>query len=166
MIFHLHFCRHRQIIQAINNPNQIMQTTDVRPSRLRIVLMWLVMLGVILFWVVFWIWRNHNRPVPETEGEPENVVTYSVITLFIGGFFLVLGAMGYLLAIFTSCLSFNYQHPQWTGVKTKLYFTNIIVTVLLALGFGFIMAAFASPLLMMLGLDVGMARILPVMLMV
>jgi hypothetical protein len=140
-----------------------METTDKRPSKLRIALMWLLMLGVILFWVVFWMWRNHRAPAPE---EPPANMVHSVISLFVGGFFLVVGALSYLAVIFTGCFTFNYKHPVWPAVKTKQFFANIIVTVLLALGTGFTLAAFLAPVLALLGLDAGLANMLPVMLMI
>jgi hypothetical protein len=126
--------------------------------------MWLLMVGAILFWVVFWLWRDHGR-MPETEA-PAGVIVHSVFSLFVGGFFLVLGVVSYLAVIFTGCFTFSYKQPVWAVVKTKNFFANIIVTVLLALGVGFMLAAFLAPVLVALGLDAGLANMLPVMLMV
>jgi hypothetical protein len=125
--------------------------------------MWLLMLGVILFWVVFWAWRNHAASASE---EPPANLVHVVFSLFVGGFFLVLGVGSYLAVIFTGCFTFNYTHPVWNAVKTKQFFVNIIVTVLLALGLGFILAAFLAPVLTLLGLDAGLANMLPVLLMI
>jgi hypothetical protein len=144
-----------------------MEAKNKPPSKLRIVLTWLLMVGVILFWVVFWLWWNRNRmPAEESAEGPAGAIAHSVFSLFAGGFFLLLGAAAYLMVIFTGCLTFNYQRPVWRAVKTKLYFANIVVIVLLALGMGFICAAFLAPVLMMLGLDAGMAHLVPVMLMI
>jgi hypothetical protein len=125
--------------------------------------MWLLTVGVIVFWVVFWLWRNHGQtPV---EG-PAGVIGYSVFSLFVGGFFLVAGVMSYLAVIFSGCFTFSYKRPVWQAAKTKQFFVNIIVTVLLALGAGFMFSAFLGPVLTLLGLDAGLANLLPVMLMI
>lgn len=140
-----------------------METTDKRPSKLRIILMWLLMVGVILFWVVFWVWRNHSVPAAE---EPPSNMLHSVISLLVGGFFLVTGVGSYLAVIYSGCFTLNYRRPVWNTVKAKQFFANIIVTVLLALGTGFILAAFLAPVLRSLGLEPGLANMLPVMLMI
>ena len=140
-----------------------MEPTNKRPSKLRIVLMWLLMAGVIVFWVVFWMWRNHARVPAE---EPAGVIVHSVFSLFVGGFFLMAGGVSYLAVIFSGCFTFSYQHPVWPAAKTKQFFVNIIVIVLLALGAGFTLAAFLGPVLTLLGLDAELANLLPVMLMI
>lgn len=134
------------------------------PSKLRIILMWGLMVGAILFWVIFWLWRNHGRA--PAAGESESGVVASVVSLFIGGFFLVCGTGVYLAAVFSGCFSFSYRRPVWQGAKVRGYFINIITTVLVALGLGFILAAFVKPMLLMTGLDPGLASMLPVMLMI
>jgi hypothetical protein len=129
--------------------------------------MWLLMVGGILFWVVLAFWWNHGRmPAKELAEEPAGVIVYSVFSLFVGGFFLVLGVMSYLAVIFSGCFTFSYKRPVWQAAKTKQFFANIIVTVLLALGAGFTLAAFLGPVLTLLGLDAGLANLLPVMFMI
>src|ERR1039457_5538820 len=140
-----------------------MEPTSQAPSKLRIGLMGLLMRGGILFWVVFWLWRNHGR-APADESAPK-VVT-SILSLFFGGFFLAGGVTVYLAAVFSGCFSFSYRHPVWPAAKVRLYVVNIIVTVLLGLGLGFALSAFVSPMLIMAGLDAGLADMLPVMLMI
>jgi hypothetical protein len=140
-----------------------MTPTNKPPSKIRIVLMWLLMLGVILFWVVFFLWRERGH---EPAGESAPSFVFSIVSLFIGGFFLVAGVAGYLITVYTGCFSFNYQQPVWESVKTKLFFANIIVVVALALGLGFLLSAFLSPVLILMGMDAGLANFLPVMLMV
>jgi hypothetical protein len=144
-----------------------MEATNKRPSKLRIVLMWLFMVGVIVFWVVFWMWRNHGPTAAAEPAEgPAGVIGYSVFSLFVGGFFLVLAVGSHLAVIFSGCFTFNYNRPVWRAVKTKQFFVNIIVTVLLALGAGFTLSAFLGPVLTLLGLDAGLANLLPVMFMI
>src|SRR5579859_8012245 len=139
------------------------QSSAGKPSKLRIILMWLLLLGVILFWVVFWAWHNHGRAYPD---ESEHQMVASVLSLIIGGFFLCCGVVGYVVAVFTGCLNFNYQRPVWPGTKVRLYLANIAVAVLLGLGLGFILSAFIKPTLVATGMDAGLANILPVMVMV
>ena len=139
------------------------QSPASKPSKLRIVLMWLLMLGVILFWVVFWAWHNHGRA---TADESDHQIVASVLSLIIGGFFLCCGIVAYAVAVFTGCLNFNYQRPVWPGTKVRLYLANIAVAVLLGLGLGFILSAFIKPTLLATGMDPGLANILPVMVMV
>ncbi len=144
-----------------------MEPTIQRPSKLRIVLTWLLMVGAIAILAVLAFWWNH-RPMPAGEAveEPAGVVVHSIFSLFVGGFFLVLGVGSYLSVIFSDCFTFNFRQPVWGAVKTRKFIANIIVTVLLALGAGFMLAAFLGPMLTALGLDAGMANMLPVMLMV
>lgn len=137
------------------------------PSKLRIALTWLMLIGMILFWVVFWIWRNHGRePEPASVQEGSRQVVMSILSLFIGGFFLVCGVVVYLVMTFTGGLCFSYTRPVWPGAKVRKYFVNIIATVLLGLGLGFILSAFVSPMLSLAGLDPGVATMVPVMVMV
>jgi hypothetical protein len=129
--------------------------------------MWLLMVVAIVFFVVIAFWWSH-RPAPAgaPAEEPAGMLVHSVFFLFVGGFFLVAGVLTYLAVIFTGCLTFRYAQPVWDAVKGKKFIANIVVPVLLALGAGFILAAFLAPVLRVLGLDAGMATMLPVMLMV
>lgn len=145
-------------------PDKAMEPTAKTASKLRIVLTWFVMVGVIIvaFLVGFFLTRGHAPPAAD-ESETPNIVVHSVVSLLAGGFFLVLGVAGYFAVIYTGCFTFDYNRPVWQGVKTRQFFANIIVTVGLGLGLGFIVAAFLSPTLTALGLDAGLANMLPVM---
>lgn len=144
-----------------------MEMTGKPPSKSRVVLMWSLMIGVIAFWVVLWLWLNHRRMTAEESPEaPADNFAHAIFSLFVGGFFLVAGLVCYFVAILTGCFSSGYRQPVWMAAKRKLYFVNIIATVLLALGLGFILSAFTASLLMSLGLDPGMAFMAPVMFMV
>jgi len=140
-----------------------MEPTSKRPSKLRIILMWLLIVGVIVFWVVFGLWWNYNRMPAQ---EPAGGIVRFIGSLVFGGFFLGLGGLWYLAAILTGSFTFSYKRPVWRAAKVKLYFVNLVVMVLLALGVGFVFAAFAGPVLLRLGLDVGLAHLLPVMFMI
>jgi len=141
-----------------------MEMTNQRPSKLRIVLTWLLMVAaiVVLAGLAFW-WNHRPAPAEETAEEPSGIIAHSIFFLFVGGFFLVAGAAAYLAIIFTGCFTFDYRQPVWDSVKTKQFLVNIVVTVAMALGLGFAVAAFLAPGLMALGLDAGMASLLPVM---
>ncbi len=101
-----------------------------------------------------------------TVEEPAGAIVHSIFFLFVGGFFLVWGVGSYLTVIFSDCFTFNFRQPVWGEVKTRKFIANIIVTVLLALGTGFVLAALLAPVLTALGLDPGMANLLPVLVMV
>ena len=144
-----------------------MTPTNKPPSKLRVILMWLAMVGAIALLAILAFWWNHRpTPVEEQPEGPAGTLMHSVFFLFVGGFFLVAGLMAYLAVIFTGCFTFDYRRPVWAAVKTKQFLVNIMVTVTLALGLGFALAAFLAPVLTASGLDAGMANILPVMFMV
>lgn len=144
-----------------------MEPTDQRPSRLRVGLMWLLMVAVIVIFAVLAFWWNRGRvPAEAPAEEPAGIIAHSLFFLVIGGFFLVAGAAAYLAVIFTGCFTFDYRRPVWAAVKAKQFVVNIVVTVALALGLGFALAAFLAPVLTAAGLDAGLANLLPVMLMV
>jgi len=91
---------------------------------------------------------------------------YSVVMIFVGGFFLAAGVAAYLGAVFTNCLTFNFHAHVWPNFKVRFYFANIIVPLAGALGFGFVLTAFLSPMLAGFGLSRGFANMIPVMVMV
>lgn len=138
-----------------------------KPATLRIILTWVVMVTAIVVVIILSFLGTHAfmapRATEQTDSESSPGILHLVLYLFLGGFFLVLGVIGYLILIFTGCLTFDYRHPVWKAVKTKQYFANIVVVVALGLGGGFILCAFVSPVLTNLGMDAGMANIVPVM---
>jgi hypothetical protein len=134
------------------------------PSKLRVILMWLMMVGMVFFWVVFWMWRNHGRASAPDASEPMALV--SVVSLIVGGFFLVIGVGLYLAATYSGCFCFSFNRPVWQGVKVRMFLMNIVTTVLVGLGAGFVLQAFLRPVLLMAGLDPGTAAMLPVMAMI
>lgn len=143
-----------------------MEPTNQRPSKLRIVLTWLLLVVAIAVLAVLAFWWNRGpTPAAAPSEGPTGAIVHSIFFLFVGGFFLVLGVMSYLAVIFTGSFTFNYNQPVWGAVKTKQFFANIIVIVLLALGAGFALTAFLAPVLTALGLDAGLAYMLPLMVM-
>ena len=140
-----------------------MQQTTAPTSKAKIALIWIFCVGTIVFWLVFWIWNGRDR-MNQQQAAPDLV--RSILSFVAGGLFLVIGVVGYLIALFTQCLTFNFSRPIWRSLKSKVYLANIAVPVALALGFGFVLSAFTSPLLATLGLSPGMANMLPVFLMI
>lgn len=123
------------------------------------------MVGMIVFLMVFFFWHAgavYSPPTGQTEPSP-NPLVHSILFLLAGGFFLMLGLIGYFTVIFTGCFTFDYSRPVWVAVKTKQYVANIMVVVGLGLGAGFILSAFLSPVLTSLGLDPQLANMGPLM---
>src|SRR6266481_6343077 len=121
-----------------------MQNPHQPPSKIRRILMWTLLVGNLIFWTVFWIWRERGR-VPATSSEPHLLDV--VLFVLIGGFFLVVGVGSYILCVFTVCLTFDFTRPIWSVVKAKLFLANILVPVAAGLGVGFGFSAFLTPVL-------------------
>ncbi|MGA3267395.1 MAG: hypothetical protein ABSE16_11285 [Verrucomicrobiota bacterium] len=142
-----------------------MEATTKPVSKSRVVLTWLVMIWMILVITVFFfvICDRHafSHPPAEEPGRPPSTVLHVVVLLLTGGFFLAVGLVPYLAAVFTGGFTFDYSHPVWNAVKTKQYILTICVIVGVGLGSGFILAAFLLPILTALGLDSRMATMLP-----
>ena len=148
------------------SPDKLVEPTQ-RLSKLRTVLAWLLVVGAIVFSVAVAFWWSYPRmPVEQPARTFAGVVASTISSLKFGGFFLGLGLLVYLATLLTDCFGFNYRRPVWKAAKVKLYFVNIVVIVLLALGLGFLGAAFLGPALSLLGLDAALAHLLPVMLMI
>jgi hypothetical protein len=136
-------------------------------SRLKTVLAWLLVVGAIVCTVAIALWCSHHwMPAEQPVKTFPKILASAIDSLKFGGFFLGLGLLVYLATLFTGCFSFSYRRPVWKAAKVKLYFVNIAVILLLALGLGFVCAAFLGSGLMMLGLGARLALLLPVMLMV
>ncbi|HWH69908.1 MAG TPA: hypothetical protein VNT26_11010 [Candidatus Sulfotelmatobacter sp.] len=139
-----------------------MQTTSKSASKLKIALMWLLLVGNIIFWTGLVLWRHTERAAVESPPD----LARAIFMIVIGVFFAAAGVAGYMVAIFSDCLTFNFQRPVWKALKAKLYVANIIVPMLVALGLGLASSAFVSPVLTNLGLSAATANLLPVMVMV
>jgi hypothetical protein len=144
-----------------------METTTKRPATLRIVLTWTLVVAVIVFFAAAALWWNHNRAASgESAATPSTTLAHSSGSLISGGVCLGVGLLFYVAAILTGCFSFSFKRSIWKAAKVKLYFANIALIVLLALGLGFSLGSFLGSVLLSLGLDAGLARLLPVMLMI
>ena len=145
-----------------------MEPADKAPFKLRVVLMWLLMPGVILFWVVFWLWKNHGHTAAD-DSAPGMVASHSLLSLFFGGFFLVAGVAAYLAAVFSGCFCFYYRRPVWQGAKVRLFLVNIVAGggAVGPVGTGLCVGSVCQAgLVDGQEFDTGLASMLPVMLMI
>jgi len=122
--------------------------------------MWILLVGNVIFWSAFWIWRERGR-VPAVNYEPQ--LFQVILWILVGWFFLVVGAASYILCVFTACLTFDFKRRVWSVVKRKLFVANILVPLAASLGVGFGLSAFLTPVLKAEGMETGMASVMPVM---
>jgi hypothetical protein len=137
-----------------------MQRTKQPVSKLKVVLMWLVFLGVTIFCVLLATLGHRHEAAP---AEEESDIVRFIVMLVLAGFFLAGGVGGYFLMLLTNCFTFNYHQPVWRSMKGKLYLANIVVLTGLGLGLGFALSPFIHPLLSGFGLSGEIALLIPVM---
>src|SRR5438105_5786345 len=138
-----------------------MQQTKTPVSKIRMALMWLLLVGLTVFWIVFLLWRHRDRPLAPGEENPDLVT--SIIMGMVAGVFLIAGLGGYFIFLVTNGFTFNFTQPVWSSMKSKLYLANVVVLTGTALGFGFGLAPFVNPWLVSLGMSGQTVRLLPVM---
>ena len=102
-----------------------MERTKRPVSKVKMVLMWLIFLGLTAGWIAFLLSRHRDTPV-STQPAPDLIRT--IITLIIGGFFFVAGVGSYFILLATDCFTFNFQRPVWDGVKGKLYVESTLAS--------------------------------------
>jgi MFS family permease len=128
---------------------------------------WALIVGIIVgVCILAFIQRSlmPSEPAPGDANSPEDSpLLHAIVFVFLGMIVLGFGAAGYLIVIYTNCFTFNFHKPVLNGMKLRWYFSNIVVSIGLALGPGLILAAFLGPLLAGLGLSTGQADILPVL---
>jgi hypothetical protein len=139
-----------------------MQQTKKPVSKLLVGLMWLILAGNAVFWCGFWVW-HHRTDAPSPADEPGMALFRAIGMVIIGGLFLGAGFVAYVVVLFSNCLTFNFNQPVWKGFKPKLFLANIVVPLLVALGIGFIISAFVTPILLGHGIAPGVAGLLPVL---
>jgi hypothetical protein len=126
-------------------------------SKLKVALLWAFMAGMIAFWLAFAVWlRPDSPPAPESPA-----VGRTLVLVVIGRVFLLTGIAGYIVVLFTTCLTFDFSQPIWPSLKKKNYFANIFVPLLFIIGIVLTVGAFLSPLLLTFGLSPQAADILP-----
>jgi hypothetical protein len=129
----------------------------------KIVAGWALVVGVTVFWVVFWF-NLQGRPESDGESPDESGPSWlhSLVLLVLGGIGLVAGLIAYLVVIQTQCFTFNFQRPVWANAKAKIYLANILVPTIFILGVGLMLAALLTPLLERLGFSKEAAWLTPI----
>jgi hypothetical protein len=138
-----------------------MQQTTKPVSKLKVALLWAILIGNLIFWIGFWTWRHRNDPTPPPDAEAGSEIFRSIGMFIVGAFFLAAGIVSYCIIIATTCFTFNFAKPVFAAYKGKQYLAKIIVPTLIALGVGFILSVFLDPLLRSLGLKGQLTFLLP-----
>jgi hypothetical protein len=141
-----------------------MQKTSKPVSKLKVALLWVILLGNLFFWIGFWAWRHKDDPAPPPDTEAGAEMFRSIFLFVLGLLFLGGGIVSYFIVIATSCLTFDFRRPVFAGYKGKLYLAKIIVPTLLSLGVGMMLAVFLDAPLRRLGLKGQMAFLAPLFL--
>jgi len=138
-----------------------MQQTTKPVSKFKVVLLWSVLLGNLVFWIAFIAWLHRNDPAPlNTEGTGSAIVT-SILLFFIGGFFLAAGVAGYFLTVVTTCFTFNFTLPVFAAYKGKLYLAKIFIPMCAAVGIGLFLSIGLAPLMRSFGIHGQFALLVP-----
>ncbi len=138
-----------------------MQQTAKPVSKIKVFLLWFLLIGNLLFWLAFWAWRRRNDPTPPPDAEAGSEIFRSIFLLIVGGFFLAAGAASYFVIVATTCLTFDFSKPVFAGYKGKQYLAKIIVPTLVSLGVGFMLCVFLEPLLRSYGVRGQLGFLLP-----
>jgi len=138
-----------------------MQQLSKPVSKLKVVLLWLLLVGNLIFWTGFIVWR-HRNDTASPAGDPGDDLLRAVVMLGLGTFFLAAGVGSHLAVLFTNCFTFNFNRPVFSEFKGKLYLAKIIVPTLASIGAGLILSVFLSPLLRALGMQGELTFLLPV----
>jgi hypothetical protein len=151
-----------------------MTTPDLQPSAVnkkswfKVLRVWFLLLGSAVFsllifgWVALNLYPREKTPAVSISGNNEDFLAHSIVNIFVGAFFLVLGIGGYVVAVLTQCLTTNFTAPVWPSLKVKIWFANLLVLLGVGLGVGFIAAAFLTPVLAEAGVSQELSTIIPV----
>ena len=142
-----------------------MNTGKTPVSRTRVILTWTAVVLFVAGMCGFWMWWFARR-TPSSEAEAAPGALFAIVMAFFGVVSLGAGIAAYAVTIYTNCLTFDFSKPVWRGLKTKIYFANIVVPLGWAMGLGFLAAGFLGPLLTRAGLNRGLAIMGPVMAMI
>src|SRR5215831_13210230 len=104
-----------------------MQQTRKPVSKVKVILLWLGLLGNLFFWLGFWAWRHRNDSSPPPDPAAGSDVFRVVFMVIGGGVFLAAGIASYCIVIATNCFTFNFTKPFFSGYKGKLYLAKIVV---------------------------------------
>jgi hypothetical protein len=149
--------------------NNAQPLSQDKKSRTKIIRVWLLVLGSVIFWIIFWaIYRKNHAPPGSDQpvslsGDRVDLFAHIFVMGFLAVFFLMLGIGGYFLAILTQGLTFNFNQPIWATLKVKIWFANLLVVLAVGLGVGFLASAFFTPLLAQAGVSPELSGFLPIM---
>lgn len=132
-------------------------------SKFKVILLWAVLIGNVVFWTAFWTLRNRPE-APPSDPEQESGIARFVFMIVVGGFFLVSGLAAYFLFILTNGLTFDFTRPFFGAYKAKLYLAKIVVPTLVLIGLALMLGAFLGPVLQGFGLHGQISFFLPLIL--
>jgi hypothetical protein len=148
--------------------NDLQTTSRDKKARLKMIRTWLVLIGSVLFWIVFWAVYQKAHPARHTEppvsfsGDKGDLFAHVFVMGFLSVLSLAFGIGGYFLVIFTECLTFNFSRPIWEAVKVKMWFANLFVILAIGLGIGFFASALVTPMLTQAGVSPEFSGFLPI----
>jgi len=141
-----------------------MQQTTKPVSKLKVMLLWLLLVGNLVFWLWFCGWRNSGDPTASSAANNSPDIVRSVVLFVIGGIFLAAGGVAYAIVIFTNCFTFDFSRPVFAAFKGKLYLAKIGVPILVSVGVGLILSVMLDPVMRACGVRGQMAFMLPLFL--
>jgi hypothetical protein len=141
-----------------------MQQTTKPVSKFKVFLLWFVLIGNLLFWVGFWTLRRGSGPASVADAEVGSAIFRAVFLLVAGGFFLAAGVGSYLIILATTCLTFDFTGPVFSGYKGKQYLAKILVPTLTSIGIGFMLCVVLEPVLRSFGVTGQLAFVVPLFL--
>jgi hypothetical protein len=139
-----------------------MEQTRRPVSYTKVILLWAIMIGNLVFWIWFWAFRGREATGSPQQLQPADKIAQAIVFVFLSALSVGLGALAYFIVLLTNCFTFDFQKPFLRAYKSKLYLAKIIVPVLIGVGVGVLLSVPVSPLLQRLGMDPQLAYMLPV----
>ncbi len=133
-------------------------TANAKPqSKLIPILLWGALFLCVIVWPILLVLRSANRPAPvEAPGLGHSIVMLVLAIMAIGA-----GIVGYLGAVFTQCLTFDFTRPVWHEIKAKQFLANLLFPTMVMLGVGFFSSAMLTPVAARFNLPGEMAFMAP-----
>lgn len=155
---------------SVNNKVMAMADNDSKafsfPKRM---IGWLLLGLVIIISIALGIFASqlmfHNpQPGAATARTDSAAMPAPAVILFMamGMFFSFLGLVSYVAVLATNCFTFRYDKPVWlTGFTLRLRLVNIVVPLFLLLGIGSIATVLFGSILVIIGVPVKAAILIP-----
>jgi hypothetical protein len=144
------------------------QSAPDKKAKGKIIRTWLLLVGGVLFWIVFWAIREKTNPAPRSEppvsltGDSADLFAHVFVMCFLAALFLAGGIGGYFVVVLTNCFTFNFNRPIWSSLKAKIWLANLYVLLAVGLGVGFLASAFLTPVLTQMGVSPDLSGFLPI----